>query len=73
MPKLNSKYIIARNGKDIVYKILIIEFNGITTYSFKVGEHKGNDIYRDITKDEYNHILNLANEKGYFIYEKKAK
>ena len=73
MPKANSKYIIARNGKNIAYKFLIIEFRGITTYSFKVGEHKGNEIYRDITKDEYDRILKLAEEKGYFIYTKNVK
>ena len=67
-----TKYVIIRNGKTIVHKILIIEFSGITTYSLKTGEYKNTDIYRNITEYEYNRILNEANKNGYFIYEKRA-
>ena len=69
--KANQKYVIVCNGKKIVYQIAVVEFRGITTYSLKTGEYKNTDIYRDITKDEYDSILNEANEKGYFVYEKK--
>ena len=71
--KPNQKYVFICQGETIIHKILVIEFRGITTYSLKTSEYKNTDIYRAITKDEYNRILNEANENGYFVYEQKAK
>jgi hypothetical protein len=71
--KPNQKHVFVRKGRLIIHKILVIEFCGITTYSLKTDEYKNTDIYRNITEDEYNRILNEANNNGYFVYEKKAK
>jgi hypothetical protein len=73
MRKANTKYVITRKGRDIMHKILIVECDGITTYSIKVNEYNGNDIYRSITEDEYHRTIRQAVAKGYFVYEKKAK
>lgn len=67
---INETIVTVQSGTKIVHKFLVTEFRNRKAYSVKVGDYKNVELFRAITEEEYNKMIQTAEANGCFIWKK---
>lgn len=71
MPRFIKETIVTvQKGTKVVHKFLVVECGKLTTYSMQVGDLKNAELFRAITEEEYNKMIQNAEADGCFVWRK---